>query len=100
MMYLEPWKGQSQDVLHIMPGVSPWFRKACSLLSEMVPLVEQELDRLVAEGIIEPVQFAYWAAPMSLSLNRTKSQSGSVMILNLPLILFCKLGGRQTVHTP
>ena len=26
--------------------------------------VEQELDRLVSEGILEPVQFADWAAPI------------------------------------
>ena len=26
--------------------------------------VEQELDRLTKEGIIEPIQFADWAAPI------------------------------------
>ena len=30
----------------------------------MRALVEQELDRLTKEEIIEPVQFAEWAAPI------------------------------------
>ena len=47
----------------------------------MVPLVEKELDRLVAEGIIEQVQFADWAVPIfSLYLSRTRSQLESVVI--------------------
>ena len=39
-----------------MPGVAPWFCKAHSLPYFMIPLV--------AKGIIEPVQFADWAAPI------------------------------------
>ena len=30
----------------------------------MISLVEKELDKLVAEGMIEPVQFADWAVPI------------------------------------
>ena len=50
--------------IHIIPGFSPRCCKARSLPYFMVPLVEKELDRLVAEGIIEPVQFADWTAPI------------------------------------
>ena len=30
----------------------------------MRSLVEKELDRLMQQGIVEPVQFADWAAPI------------------------------------
>ena len=38
----------------------------------MVPLVEKELDRHVAEGTIEPVQFADWAGPIVPVLKQDK----------------------------
>ena len=38
----------------------------------MVPLEEKELDRLVAEGIIQPVQFTDWAAPIVPVFNQDK----------------------------
>ena len=38
----------------------------------MIPLVEKELDRPVAECIIEPVQFADWAAPTVPVLKQDK----------------------------
>ena len=52
--------------MYIIPGVSPYICKACSLPYSMIPLAEKELDRLVAEGtcILEPVQFAERAAPI------------------------------------
>ena len=34
--------------------------------------VEEELDRLIADGIIEPRQFADWAAPIVLVLKEDK----------------------------
>ena len=42
----------------------PKFCKARPVPYAMRALVEQELDRLTKEGIIEPVQFAEWAAPI------------------------------------
>ena len=50
--------------IHIIPGVSPRSCKARSLPYFMVPLVEKELNRLVAKALIELVQFADWAAPI------------------------------------
>ena len=38
----------------------------------MLPLVEKELDRLLAQGIIEPVQFVDWAAPIVPVLKQDK----------------------------
>ena len=43
----------------------------------MCSLVEKELDRLIQEGILEPVQFANWAAPIVPVL---KSDKASVRI--------------------
>ena len=41
--------------LQVDPDARPCFCKACSVPYAMQTLVEQELDRLCAEGIIEPV---------------------------------------------
>ena len=38
----------------------------------MIPLVEEELDKLVAEGIIEQVLFADWAVPIVPVLKQDK----------------------------
>ena len=43
----------------------------------MVPLVQNELDRLVAEGIIELVQFNDWAVPI---VSKVKQDKVSVRI--------------------
>ena len=57
-------EGYKAKILHIIPGVAPRFCKVCSLPYCMLPFVEKELDRLVAQGIIEPVQFADWVVPI------------------------------------
>ena len=57
--------------------VKPKFCKARPVPYAMRALVEQELDRLTKEGIIEPVQFAEWAAPIVPVL---KSDKKSVRI--------------------
>ena len=44
--------------------VKPKLCKAQPVPYAMRALVKQELDRLTKEGIIEPVQFAEWAAPI------------------------------------
>ena len=51
----------------------------------MVPLVEKELDTLVAESIIEPVQFVAWAVHIVPVLKQDKVTESAV-ILNSPLI--------------
>ena len=58
-------------------NVEPHFCKARTVPYSMRSLVEEELDRLVRQGIIEPVQFADWAAPIVPVL---KSDKASVRI--------------------
>ena len=53
----------------------------------MISLVEKELDRLMAEGIIEPVQFADWAVPIVPVLKQEEDWVRICgAILNSPLI--------------
>ena len=80
----------------------------------MVPLLEKELDRLVAEGVIEPVHFADWRVPIFLELKQDKfsvricgdvkliiNQTSKVDHYPVPRVedLFAKLlGGKQFTH--
>ena len=48
--------------IYIDPQAKPKFCKACPVPYSMQAKVEEELDRLQAEGIIEPVQYAEWVA--------------------------------------
>ncbi len=50
--------------IHVDPDAKPRFCKARTVPYAMRDMVEQELERLTQEGIIEPVQFADWAAPI------------------------------------
>lgn len=62
-----PGLGELQGVkasINIESGATPRFHKARSLPFAMRAPVEAELDRLLEEGIIEPVQFSEWAAPI------------------------------------
>ena len=51
--------------IHINPDVVPHFCKARTVPYALRAKVEDELERLVELGVIEPVQFADWAAPSS-----------------------------------
>ena len=74
----------------------------------MRELVEKELDRLVTEGILEPVQFADWAAPVlkddgkSIRIcgdfKMTVNQASKLDRYPLPKIedLFMQLAGGKT----
>ena len=53
-----------QAKIHVDPGAQPKYCKARSVPYAMRGKVEEELEHLVSEGIIEPVQFADWAAPI------------------------------------
>ena len=53
-----------QAKIYVDPGAQPRFCKARTVPYAMRRLVEEELERLQKEGIIEPVQFADWAAPV------------------------------------
>ena len=46
------------------PSVSPRFCKARSVPYSMQILVDEKLDQLVKEKVIEPVEYADWAAPI------------------------------------
>ena len=50
--------------LYVDPQAKPRYCKARPVPYSMRTIVEQELDRLVSEGILEPVKFADWASPI------------------------------------
>ena len=50
--------------LYVDPQAIPKFCKARPVPYAMCGKVEEELHRLVQEGILEPIQFADWAAPI------------------------------------
>ena len=50
--------------IYVDPDVRPIYCKARSVPYSLRVKVEEELDRLVQEGVLEPVQFAEWAAPI------------------------------------
>ena len=50
--------------LHVDPNVQPHFCKARTVPYALRELVDKELDHLVEEGILEPVTYAEWAAPI------------------------------------
>ena len=50
--------------IHVDPRATPRFCKARPVPYALKNMVEEELDRLQREDIIEPVQFAEWAAPI------------------------------------
>ena len=59
--------------IHIDPDVQPRFCKARSVPYSMRVKVEEKLSQLVEEGILEPIQFADWAAPIVPVLKSDKS---------------------------
>ena len=50
--------------MHVEPGTSPIFHKSRPVPFSLRAKVEAELDRLLREGIIEPVRYSDWAAPI------------------------------------
>ena len=50
--------------IHVSPEATPIFHKARSVPYSLKSKIEDELDRLLREGIIEPVRFSNWAAPI------------------------------------
>ena len=53
-----------QAKIEVDPEATPRFCKARTLPYAMRAKVEEEIDRLVSEGILEPVEYADWAAPV------------------------------------
>ena len=56
-------KGAKPKV-HVPEGATPRFFKPRSLPYAKRGKVESEIDRLVGEGILKPVEFSEWAAPI------------------------------------
>ena len=59
--------------IYIDHDTTPCFFKACSVHYYMQLLVEKELDKLVRDGVIEPVCYAEWAAPIVPVLKSDKA---------------------------
>ena len=68
--------------IHIHDGATPRFCRACPVPYVMRARVEQELKRLVCEGILEPVQHLDWAVPIVLVLKGDKTIRDFMMIVN------------------
>ena len=66
-----------EATIEVDPDAVPQFCKARTLPYSMRQQVEDELDRLVAEGTLEPVDYSDWAAPIVAVL---KSDRKSVRI--------------------
>ena len=62
-------------MIRVDPSAPPKFCKARSVPHALRAKVDQVLDRLVAEGILEPVQYAEWAAPIVPVLKSDRSAS-------------------------
>ena len=58
--------------LEIDSNAQPRFNKARTVPYAMRQGVEDELDRLVAEGTLEPVEYSDWAAPIVAVLKPDK----------------------------
>lgn len=58
--------------LEVDPTAKPQFSKARTVPYAMRKGVEEEIDRLVAEGTLEPVEYSDWAAPIVAVLKPDK----------------------------
>ena len=65
-------KGVEATIL-VDPKAQPKFHKARSVPYAMRGLVDKELERLTQEGIIEPIPFSDWAAPIVPVLKSDKT---------------------------
>ena len=61
-----------QAKILVDPDATPRFSKARSVPYAYWELVEKELDCLVSDGILEPVEFSEWASPIVLVLKSDK----------------------------
>lgn len=59
--------------LHVNPEAAPRFFKPRSVPSALKGKAEEEQECLQKFGIIEPVQFSRWAAPIVLVLKEDKT---------------------------
>ncbi|CAH8637872.1 unnamed protein product [Schistosoma rodhaini] len=98
---------KAKALLILKPGATPVFRPKRPVPYAALPMVEQEIERLQKLGVIEPVNFSEWAAPIVV----VKKTNGSIRLcadystglnealethqypLPLPEDLFAKLNG-------
>jgi predicted aspartyl protease len=59
--------------IHVAADAKPIYCKARPVPYSLKKKVEEELERLQAEGTVEPVQFAEWAAPIVPVVKEDKS---------------------------
>ncbi|XP_054746169.1 uncharacterized protein K02A2.6-like [Anastrepha obliqua] len=64
------------SALHLKPDAKPIFRAKSPVAYSMLPYIEEELNRLHQLGVITPVEFSEWAAPIVA----VKKPSGKVRI--------------------
>ena len=50
--------------IHVKPGATPRFLKARPVPYAIKINVEKEIDRLVAEGVLQPISYSEWATPV------------------------------------
>ena len=59
--------------IHVAEDAQPVFCKARPVPYALKPLVEQELDNLEKDGVISPIAFSDWAAPIVPVVKNNKS---------------------------
>lgn len=62
--------------LHIKPGAKPVFRPKRPVAFSVLAKIEEELQRLQDNGVIEPITFSQWAAPIVV----VKKPNGKIRI--------------------
>ena len=96
--------------VHLDPTAQPRFCKARTVPYTLKEKIEKELDHLVEQGVIEPICYSEWAAPIVPVLKKdgtvricgdyklTVNQAAKINSYPLPKIsdLFASLAGGQT----
>jgi hypothetical protein len=62
-----------QATIHVDQDAKPVFCKARTVPYAVRPLVEQELENLEKDGVISPIAFSDWAAPIVPVLKNNRS---------------------------